>query len=230
MAEHQEEARRKSLQNIHDKIGSSENSGGLTTSDYNDYKINVGENDFISDMAFGWTDKSHSGDIILASSGKRANLGADQAEAAIITTSGFGSATRTAAIGCKFVPNGTGDVQLHAKGWYNGFMTAAASAGFDARIHFHVKDATTDSIISDGSDIYSKSASYAKTVDTGKTWFDEYLQMTLNDGHTYYGYLVLEASVNAAGEGGASSDFGPQDGDDDNPDQCARFLQLDFNF
>lgn len=153
----------------------------------------------------------------------------DQAEAALVCSGGAGSATRMAAVGSKFEVSGTGDVTINANGWYNGAMTAAG-ASTEARIFFELKDETRGSYLTPGSDIFSKSFGAYNAHETGQTYYSQPLHTTLNDGHTYFAYVTVEATVSADGVGEASSDFGPQDGDSDNPDQCAYVKNFHFTF
>lgn len=182
----------------------------------------------LSDMLAGKEDKSHSGDIVLNEAGKRANFYKDQVEAALVCSGGWGSATRMAAIGMKFEVNGTGGATLNANGWYNGALTAT-DASTEARIYFELHDQTNDSFITSGSSIFSKSFGGYNTYDTGQTYFSHPLQTTLSDGHRYFAYVTVEATVSSHGVGMASSDFGPQDDDNDNPDQCCRVENIYIN-
>lgn len=234
LAQLRQRTRTKALQGIREKIRSpsSEKTSVETdsiTASSDLPKITVGNDETLSNIFLGTEDQSHSGDLVIHEGGKKANLIEDQAEAALVCSGGAGSATRMAAVGSKFEVNGTGDVTINANGWYNGALTAS-DASTEARIFFELQDQTRGSYITPGSDIFSKSFGGYNAHDTGQTYYSQPLHTTLNDGHTYFAYVAVEATVSSNGIGEASSDFGPQDDDSDNPDQCAYVKNFHFTF
>ena len=126
---------------------------------------------------------------------------------------GVGWGAAWAYSGKEFYVSGEGSqsANIIIDGIYDGLTMAAGTCSADTDITFHIYDTTTSADYS--TTIYSQSTGVAGYYDVDED-FRKGKSVTLQAGHTYVAFILLETAASMAGVGVSSSDFGPFDGDD----------------